>query len=225
MTKQETDILPATQDGEDDMFPHPKISCPECARTQPFDKVNEASIAIVPVLGAGMTIEGVLSCERCGYRWPVRLRNDELLEISQSMPVAESTKLVNVPDGIKQDIEEAERTHFARAYKASAVMCRRAMLLGLVEKKVEDQPAAAMLEKAQKGGVLIDDRIVAQMSGVIDYGHGGAHRHEEYDPQEIANMTTVARIVLNYLFDPSTNDYDPDYEPPAKKSRKRNNAQ
>ena len=52
-------------------------------------------------------------------------------------------------------------------------------------------------------------------SGLVDYGHGGAHCRERFDPQEVAQVVTSTRVVLNHLFDPKLV-----YTPPASKSGK-----
>ena len=61
--------------------------------------------------------------------------DDQILTVDTQLPVAESRKLnEDVPDGIKQDVQEAEGAHFAQNYKSSAVMCRRALQLALEDK-------------------------------------------------------------------------------------------
>jgi len=95
------------------------------------------------------------------------------------MPVSESTNLTSaVPEGLKQDIEEAESDHFAQSYKSSVVMCRRAIQLGLQEAPhgINDGPFSRMLQEARtKTPPVLTTRTDSLVEAIKDYGDGGAH--------------------------------------------------
>ena len=104
--------------------------------------------------------------------------------------------------GIKQDIEEAERTHFSQSYKSSVVMCRRALQLDLEDK---GGPAGTTLGpllnwEREQDPRLLTERTDAQAQEIKDYGDGGAHRKEEIEPREAELMIFVTVQVLNELY-------------------------
>jgi len=119
------------------------------------------------------------------------------------MPISESTNLLpGVPLGIQQDVQEAERCHFAQCYKASVVMCRRALQLGLIEKGISDTRLKTMIQNASDKGILTG-RNVALAESIKDFGDGGAHRPENITAQD-ANLTIYACVgLLNEMFKPA----------------------
>ena len=99
-----------------------------------------------------------------------------MLDAGTQLPIAESRRLKrDVIDGIRQDVEEAEEAHFYGLYKSCAVMCRRAMQLGLIEKGIKDGPIGVMLTKARDKGVLSDCEAYQIGLAVSGYGGKGAH--------------------------------------------------
>ena len=109
----------------------------------------------------------------------------------------------NVPAGLIQDIEEAERAHFAQVYKASAVMCRRAIQLGLAAPphNITDGPFSKMLAEARTKTpppLLHRGFVLAEV--VKDYGDAGAHRTEDISALDARTAIFSAAKVLNELF-------------------------
>ena len=133
------------------------------------------------------------------------IKTDNVIQSTeQMMPVIASADLSqNVPLGIKQDIQEAERAHFAQVYKASAVMCRRAIQLGLTEPphNIADGPFNRMLGEAQsKTPPLMTPRGFLLAEGVKDYGDAGAHKIEKISAFDASSVILSAVKVLNELF-------------------------
>jgi hypothetical protein len=130
---------------------------------------------------------------------------------SPTLPISESTHLnPNVPAGIKQDVEEAERDHFSQSYKSAVVMCRRALQLGL--ELTPNAPQATTLgpllgwarnqihPSRQPTQSLLSGRVASLAEGIKDYGDGGAHRPETFSPTEVAMVIHITVQVLNELF-------------------------
>ena len=176
-----------------------RIRCQSCEDSDRSS--NRAEVAIVPGnrFLAGMELTGILSCNACQHRWPITIRNDWPVSVQPDMPVHESAKLVNVPPGIEQDGLEAETCHFHEEYKASVVMCRRAMQLSLIEQGIIDRALTAMLTEAKTKG-LIDDKTYGIAWAVKDYGDMGAHRIEELGDSEARTTIFATVVLLNHLF-------------------------
>ena len=129
---------------------------------------------------------------------------DVIKSTEEMMPVVASPSLhAAVPPGIVQDIQDAERAHFAQIYTASVVMCRRAAQLGLTEPphNIPDGPFTRMIEDArQKTPQPLSARGFMQIEGVKDYGDGGAHRVEEISAADATTAIISTVAVLNELF-------------------------
>ena len=150
--------------------------------------------------GAGIEIRSVLKCNREGHRWPLIMRGQEFFSISPDLPGAQSHRLdLKVPQGIKEDVEEAESTSVGMSYKASVVMCRRALQLALeLVLQVEGQTLGPLLTQAKEQSV-VDDRIFYLAQRVKDFGDGGAHRVGAIDPNTVAVVIHDTVEVLNFL--------------------------
>lgn len=154
-----------------------------------------------PELSAQVRLEGIIICLDDGQRRPIKLVNNMIDETGPTMPVNESSNLIEaVPDGIKQDIEEAERDHFSQSYKSSVIMCRRAMQLGLVDKGISDGPLTRMLDKAKSDGVLNSDRAYAMAQGIKDFGDAGAHRTEILTDSQVRTVIYASVNLLNDIY-------------------------
>ena len=118
---EKIDTLPISQNGEEEMV---NLECSECGHpgklTLRSNYVGSQSAFV---------LHGTVTCSKDGHEWPISVKTNNIpLSTEQEMPVLESQNLGgNVPDGLVEDIREAERAHFARVYKASVVMCRRAV--------------------------------------------------------------------------------------------------
>jgi len=135
------------------------------------------------------------------------IKTDDVVQSTeQMMPILESASLSqSVLAGIVQDIQEAERAHFAQLYKASVVMCRRAIQLGLgaPPHNITDGPFSRMLTDAQaKTPSSLSSRGFVLAEAVKDYGDAGAHRIEEISASDARTAIFSAVKVLNELFPP-----------------------
>ena len=185
----------------------PLVNCPICdvpkTGQNPELQQNSTEIALIPRKGAGMQLEGILTCLKDGHKMPIRMRENVVTDIQAYLPVSESAKIIaQVPAGIVQDVQEAERAHLAVSYKACVVMCRRAMQLSLIERHISDMPLGRMIEEAKKREIIKSDRLYMQAMGIKDYGDAGAHRTEELDSQTAALVVYVTVQLLNEVFQP-----------------------
>ncbi len=151
-----------------------------------------------------LELRGIVTCDD-GHKWPVAIKtNDVIVATDSIMPVVASADLnTGVPLGLRQDIEEAEHAHFAQVYKASVVMCRRAIQLGFTEPphNIADGPFSTMLKQAQtKSPPPLSPRGFILTEGVKDYGDVGAHRKEEISALDARTVISHAVTVLNELF-------------------------
>ena len=128
-------------------------------------------------------------------------RNPEVMPALGSRPSL--TLSANTPDYIRQDIGEAEEAHFYQLYKSSAVMCRRALQLG-----IEIQPNAPQGKTlgpllAWARGLtppLFSPATYALAEGIKDIGDAGAHRVEHIPPDTVAMVINITVTALNELF-------------------------
>ena len=206
--------LAATDAVEWDM---PEIRCPQCVSKAAGAKLNvdaelnlnRAVIGIHPstLLAKGMQLDGVLTCLKDGYQWPITLLNDTIVRTAQEMPGSEAQNLHGkVPEGLVEDIQEAERCHFANSLKAAAVMCRRALQLGLEDRGVTvpgtKKPTLGLLlgEARKKTPPLLHDDTFMLADGIKDIGDAGAHQRGTLDERDASMLIHVSVRVLNELF-------------------------
>ena len=192
---EKVDILPVDQEGEQDML---TIKCSQCIES---GASSGSLLSFAHVRGGRYILTGVLECEIDSHKWHVSLRSgDQLLDAGTELPVSESKKLKSVGVGIKQDVQEAEEAHFYRLYKSSAVMCRRAMQLGLIDKGIKDGPTGSMLTKARDEGILSDEQAYRIGLAVADYGGKGAHNKEVLAESDARTAVVAAVKVLNDIY-------------------------
>lgn len=191
--------LAQTQAGEGEEMP--RIECAKCGQTA------ELTLFRNPQLAGQRDLEfrGIVTCSGDGHEWPLTVKTDSMIQsIEQMMPVVESSSLLaTVPPGLVQDIEAAERAHFAQIYKASVVMCRRAVQLGLnyPPHDIPDGPFARMIEEARaKTPPPLTPRGFIHIEGVKAYGDHGAHQREELSALDARSAIFAAVMVLNELF-------------------------
>ena len=100
----------------------PQIECPVCLKHKNAgDNVVNVSCHVDAShpYSAGMGLKGIVTCERDGHQMPVELRRNRMTSFATEMPARQSDKLRSeVPDGLKEDVEEAERDLFIGAYKS-----------------------------------------------------------------------------------------------------------
>jgi hypothetical protein len=115
-----------------------------------------------------------------------------------------TTGVGKVPEGLKQDIEEAEKCHFAFSYKAAVVMCRRALQLALEDKlglSGKRLPLGPLLDEERKNNPkLFTDSEYAFALRIKELGDEGAHKIVTLEPKtvEVAIHDTVR--LLNKLY-------------------------
>ena len=213
---ERADTLAETDAVEWDM---PEIRCPQCiSRAENATggdqisarlSLNRATIGIHPenYLVEGMKLDGILTCLRDGYQWPLTIVNDTIVSTSPAMPVSEAQKLHGtVPAGLVQDVEESERAHFADSLKASAVMCRRALQLGIEDRGVtvkgNAKPTLGLLlaEARKVTPPLLQDATYLLADGIKDIGDAGAHQRVTLEEPEVSMLIYATVKVLNELF-------------------------
>ena len=171
----------------------PTVYCPICQGERRTDE-------IILRCDRRAQIQGIVTCLACGHQFPITIVNDCIRKLDIALPGTQSDKLnASVSSDLKEDIQEAERALYAHCYKASATMCRRAVQLGLIDKKIPDAPFSSMLREALEQK-LIDQDLYNLATSIKGFGDIGAHRREHLEPQEI-NMLIYATVrMLNELF-------------------------
>ena len=190
--------LPVNQNGEAEMV---AVACVECGQTADLGLMRKQRTQS----SRDLELRGTITCSGDQHEWPIAIKTDNVIQSTeQAMPVLESATLdTNVPEGLRQDIKEAESAHFARVYKASAVMCRRAVQLGLAETphEIADGPFTKMIEEAEgREPKLLSPIGFTNLRAVKDYGDIGAHRIEEITAPDARTAIFSAVRVLNELF-------------------------
>lgn len=195
MNKEETK-LPIDQDGEGKMA---IIKCAKCGQSAELGLTN-----IGPGTGSReLEFSGIVRCNGDGHEWPMAIKTNNIIQsTAQMMPISKSASLTqNVPDGIVQDIQEAERDHFAQSYKSVVVMCRRAFQLALEQRGATGRTLGPILKSARAmTPPLLSPRTDTLAEGIKDYGDGGAHRREDIDAATAALVIHVTTQALNELF-------------------------
>ena len=181
------------------------VVCPGCEAAETTGGPrNQAEITLNQQGGGGIELRGILRClyEHCRHEWPVTLVANRIREIGLALPSHESNKLNdNIPEGIRHDIEEAERAHFAQCYKASVVMCRRAIQLALEritnETRLTLGPLLAQVRTP--GPSPFTSQTDALVDRIKDYGDTGAHQPGVLDPMAVAVIIFDTVQALNEL--------------------------
>jgi hypothetical protein len=170
-----------------------KIDCPDCvASGYPREFIIDTH--------GDFEMKGVIKCLRCGLERPFALAHEYFRELSIPLPGEQSSRLhSSVPSDIKEDIQEAEKAHYAQCYKATVTMCRRAVQLALIDNHIKDGPLGRMLRIAKNKGLLNKDTHSLATS-IKHYGDIGAHRRELLELQEVPMVIYMAVKMLNELF-------------------------
>ncbi len=178
------------------------IQCSRCG--------NLARVHFAPAAGQRgyfLEIKGIVGCENDGHGWPLTIRSTQdggiIRETATALPINESSKLnlATTPLGLIQDVEEAERSHFANCYKASVVLCRRALQLALEDKGCVGRTLGPLLADARaKAKPLLSVRADAMAEGIKDYGDTGAHRKDDIDGDAARQVIFVTAMVLRELY-------------------------
>lgn len=181
-----------------------KIKCDECGQPAELSLSRNVSGPSTPDL----EFRGIVTCSRDAHQWPVTIKTDNVIQsTAPAMPVSETQKLHDhVPEGLVEDLQEAERCHFANCLKASTVICRRALQLGFEDRGVtvpgNSKPTLGLLlaEARKAKSPLLKDDTFLLADGIKDIGDGGAHQRVTLDEREVSTLIYVSVRVLNELF-------------------------
>ena len=185
------------------------VYCSQC-RVEGYHSSFELSL--LGKSGDDVELKGLFTCKHAQHRWPIHLMNNNLLvSTAPALPVAESSRLEapRVPDGIFEDVEEAEQAHFDGGFKASTVMCRRALQLALEHvmniSEAERYTLGPLLNKAKRESpALLGDITWALADRVKEYGDGGAHERVQFDAETTGVIIHDTVVILNELYPPPT---------------------
>jgi len=175
----------------------PTMRCPGCGWQAEVECSRPGGYSSIR-----LDFEGVLTCKRaeCGTSWPVKIVDNVIEYVAPEMPTHGSRDLgAGALEGLRQDLQEADRAHFAQCYKAAVVVCRRAIQLALEDKGAEGRTLGPVLVDAREKD-LLTDRTDALVEGIKDFGDGGAHRAEDIHVDDAAMVIRVTTVVLNELF-------------------------
>ena len=208
MTNEErTDTLPSDQEeGEEEMVYIPCVQCDQARESTYLMKVECGRVGDIE---PSVELRGLLTCGRDGHQTPVHMR-DGVLEpptrTSYLLRVSEGLRS-KVKIGIKQDVEQAEQAHFAFCYKASVVMCRRALQQSLIAKGMKDDAFGRMLIAAKPdpdgNGTISTWDAWYRAEKVKVQGDSGAHAEAEFDPEQVSNAIYDTVAVVNEIFVPT----------------------
>lgn len=193
----EDDKLPLNQ-GEEEMV---SIQCAKCSQSAELGLMRRQQ----SFKSSDLEFRGLVTCSREGHRWPVTIKTDNVIQSTGStLPVSESSNLNSkVPPALVQDVKDAEEVHFAQVYRASVVMCRRALQLGFQEPphSIADGPYSGMLKKLS---ALPTSPLSPGTQGLAlsigEYGGMGAHDPNPVSEGEARNTIFTTVRVLNELF-------------------------
>ena len=183
-------IIALKKKGEQEMT---TVICPKCHGER---RTEEIRVDCQP----GAKMWGIIQCLECGHEFPITMDRGYIQKIDIALPGQQSGRLnPSVPADLKDDVKEAERANYSQCFKACVAMCRRALQLGLIEKKIPDGSLGGMIESA-KNQKLIEQRIFDLATSIKGFGDIGIHRKEELEQQDV-NMVIHATVrMLNELF-------------------------
>ena len=178
----------------------PQVSCSQCGQKI---RLSATGKGIPQKIHDGIELRGMLHCLRDGHRWPITMLGDEFLETSRTMPITESVKLYSrVRDNIREDVEEAEACHYAESWKASVMMCRRAIQIGLEDLiGVHGQTLGPLLILARHlPRPLLTHKADQLADRIHNLGDEAAHGKITYDPKTVEVVIHDTVMVLNELY-------------------------
>ena len=203
MTEKPGATLPPTE-GEEEIMPPFSRQCPECAKPGS----NHEGNVLIFELSSNIDLHGIATCRfHPQTKIPILFIGGYVDSTAPTLPVNESPRLVGAPEGIKQDIKEAEECHFNSTYKASAIMCRRALQLAYEHLMQEILDAdkqytlGALLKVARGQAPLpIAESFLYQTDAVKALGDEGAHRVATVDPSDVRAAIHDSVVVLNEIY-------------------------
>lgn len=162
--------------------------CPNCQGKQRTDPIQLSCTGRV-------NVKGIIQCDVCKHEFPFSMYGGAhggsyIQKLDTSLPGVQSQNLTtSVPQGIKEDIEEAERANYNQCYKACVTMCRRALQLGLIDRGIPDKSLSEMLKEAKDVQNLLTNETYNLATSIKHFGDIGAHRKEKIEPE-------VAKLVM-----------------------------
>ena len=152
-------------------------------------------------VAGGFGIKGILSCLGCGHDRSIAMEvsphGTYLQEVACLVGEQSKELASSVPKDIKDDIQEAERAHFAQCFKACVTMCRRALQLALIDKGIKDKPLSKMIADAKD---LFNEKTLTMAISIKGFGDIGAHRKEKIEPEDARIAIYMTVKMLNELF-------------------------
>ena len=178
--------------------------CPKCAKPESGHEGTVLTFELTP----NIDLRGIATCRfHPDTKIPVLFIGGFLDSTAPTLPVDESPRLAGVPEGITQDAKESEECHFNGTYKASAVMCRRALQLAyehLLQDKLDTDKQYTLggLLKEARGQATspIAGSFLYQTERVNVVGNHGAHRADTIDPRDVGAAIHDSVSVLNEIY-------------------------
>jgi hypothetical protein len=150
--------------------------CPHCSIRSYFaPRVTHQDSSI----GTGITIVSVAQCESCKAFILVvasKVNHNTSAVLSATYPLGKPKDDVdaNVPKEIATDFAEALRSHWGKNYRATVVMCRRALQSSAIDLKAKDGPLVAQIEDLFEKG-KITEPLKDFAHAIRLTGNDGAH--------------------------------------------------
>lgn len=121
--------------------------------------------------------EGPIQCRNCGKNLFVRIFEGYLVQEVRPLkvPIDISSK---IPKEIRDDLNEAMNCFSVDCYRASVVMCRRALESAMDIKGISGNTLAEKLQKSFTQG-LMDKATYNTSSGIRLFGNYGAHPNND----------------------------------------------
>jgi len=120
------------------------------------------------------------------------------------------TEAHTIPEQPLGDYEEALACLTSRAWKASAVMARRAIQGALLEKGVQDAPPRKMIDDARNKHAMFTEKQHQLAMTVTFFGGKGAHPEDseinDVGDIEASNGLWVTKALLLALFPPAATE-------------------
>lgn len=192
----------------------PEPRCLACAIGIPLDTQTYAEY------------HGPLRCPKCGFTHNISLRG---ATVEYMGPLVEHDALLlerhTIPEQPLGDYNEAVRCYAVNAWKASAVMARRAIQGALLARGVDDARPQRMIDDARNKHGILSEREHRLASTVTFFGGKGAHPENAGHPTneeinevgqiEARNGLAVSKVLLLALFPPAANQVTRPPFPPS----------
>jgi hypothetical protein len=134
-------------------------------------------------------------CNAC--KNPVLVLNEGMLIYPAPQPKPTDE---NIPHSIRQDLDEAKVCHAASAYRASAVMARRAMQVAAVDKGAKSEKLNSQIAELKTNGRITTD-LKEWADAVRWVGNDAAHPNgNEVTKDDSEDVLSLAEQFLHVLY-------------------------